>query len=383
MYSNHLTRLRPNRRIVLPEWILFYLRYRWLHRDFEWICKKWINQAAINTEQLKNLEIPIKSLDIQKKVVEKVKSALNYTEQRKNQIIEIQKNNRLLLLNESNSFKRRLLQSNNVFDQLVQNILKSAFTGSLTSEYRTRNERKYKLAEKLENNKVQATSYEEISHRNSKGNRHSIPDEWKWTNINSVTTFIGSGITPRGGKAMYVKSGVPFIRSQNVYSNGLRLDDIVFVTQDLHNKMQRTQVKGGDVLLNLTGASIGRSTFIPMDFGPANVNQHVCIIRTDGLINPEFLSWWLNSSYIQDIIVDLQKGETREGLNYTHIRSLPIPYTIIEEQDEIARLIRRKLLTIARVKSEIVRIIETYVDMERYLNSLPISILREHFSVDR
>jgi type I restriction enzyme, S subunit len=88
-----------------------------------------------------------------------------------------------------------------------------------------------------------------------------------------------------------------------------------------------------------------------MDFGPANVNQHVCIIRTDGLINPEFLSWWLNSSYIQDIIMDLQKGETREGLNYAHIRSLPIPYTVIEEQDEIARLIRKELLTIARVKS--------------------------------
>jgi type I restriction enzyme S subunit len=59
LYSNHLTRLRPNRRIVLPEWILFYLQYRWLNRDFERMCKKWINQAAINTEQLRNLEIPI------------------------------------------------------------------------------------------------------------------------------------------------------------------------------------------------------------------------------------------------------------------------------------------------------------------------------------
>jgi restriction endonuclease S subunit len=221
LYSNHLTRLRPNRRTVLPEWILFYLRYRWLHRDFERMCKKWINRAAISTEQLKNLEIPIKSLDIQKKVVEKVKSALNFTEQRKNQIIEIQKNNRLLLLNESNSFKRRLSRSNNVFDQLVQNILKSAFTGSLTSEYRIRNKRKYKLTEDLENNKLQTSSYEEIFHRNSKENRHSIPDEWKWTNINSVATFIGSGITPRGGKAVYVKSGVPFIRSQNVHFNRL------------------------------------------------------------------------------------------------------------------------------------------------------------------
>jgi type I restriction enzyme S subunit len=313
--------------------------------------------------------------------VDKVKLALNYAEQRKNKIIEIQRHNRLLLLNESNSFKRRVQQSNNIFDQLVQIILKSAFTGSLTSGYRARNDGKYKSSEKFEYNKA---SYREISHIIAKkGKPHFIPDEWKWTNINSVATFIGSGITPRGGKAVYVKSGIPFIRSQNVHSHGLRLDDIVFVAQDLHAKMQRTHIKGGDVLLNITGASIGRTTFIPNDFGPANVNQHVCIIRTDGLINPEFLSWWLNSSYIQDMIMDLQKGETREGLNYTHIRSLPIPYTIIEEQDEIVRLIRRRLVTIAKIKNQIVKITETYVNIEKYFNSLPISILREHFSVGR
>jgi restriction endonuclease S subunit len=81
--------------------------------------------------------------------------------------------------------------------------------------------------------------------------------------------------------------------------------------------------------------------------------------------------------------MDLQKGETREGLNYTHIRSLPFPFTIIEEQDEIVKLIGRRLVTIAEIKNQIVKITKTYVNIEKYLNSLPISILREHFSVDR
>jgi restriction endonuclease S subunit len=54
--------------------------------------------------------------------------------------------------------------------------------------------------------------------------------------------------------------------------------------------------------------------------------------------------------------MDLKKGGTKEGLNYTHIRSLPIPVPVIEEQDEIVRLIRRKLTTITRIKNETDRI---------------------------
>jgi len=107
-----------------------------------------------------------------------------------------------------------------------------------------------------------------------------LPPTWTWTTISELETFIGSGITPKDGRKVYVHEGVPFVRSQNVHPDGLHLENIAYVTSRIHDEMKRTKVHPNDVLLNITGASIGRSTYIPERFGEGNVNQHVCIIRT-------------------------------------------------------------------------------------------------------
>jgi len=91
LYSNHLTRLSVKKDILYPEWLLFYLRTRWLQRDFEKMCNKWVNQAAINRIKMKNLEISIPSLSIQKEVIKKLKStdsSFNSIKNNSNLIIE-------------------------------------------------------------------------------------------------------------------------------------------------------------------------------------------------------------------------------------------------------------------------------------------------------
>ena len=168
---------------------------------------------------------------------------------------------------------------------------------------------------------------------------YALPACWAWSTIGEFASFIGSGITPFGGRNVYVSKGVPFVRSQNVYPDGLHLDDVVFVTPRMHAEMKRTHVKAGDVLLNITGASIGRSTYVPDDFGEANVNQHVCIIRADTCI-PAYLSCFLNSPLGQEQIFAIEAGVTREGLNYGQIRRLKIPLAPLEEQRRIAQLVR-------------------------------------------
>ena len=117
-----------------------------------------------------------------------------------------------------------------------------------------------------------------------------MPETWVWTTIGELETFIGSGITPKGGKRVYVSEGIPFIRSQNVHPDGLRLLNVAYVTLSMHEEMKRTHTFPNDVLLNITGASIGRSAYIPEELPKANVNQHVCIIRTGGRLFPAYLS---------------------------------------------------------------------------------------------
>src|SRR5699024_11648087 len=106
------------------------------------------------------------------------------------------------------------------------------------------------------------------------------------------TSLVTSGSTPRGGRKSYLKEGIPLVRSQNVLWNRLCLEDVVFISEETHNNMKRSQLKNRDVLLNITGASIGRSVVYEGESYNANVNQHVCIIRLNKYINSYYLSYY-------------------------------------------------------------------------------------------
>lgn len=166
-----------------------------------------------------------------------------------------------------------------------------------------------------------------------------IPKDWEVKNINDIAVFVGSGVTPKGGQVVYKAFGIPFIRSQNVYSDGLRLDDVAYIDEEQNSKMKRTEFKEDDILLNITGASIGRCTFVPVGFGIGNVNQHVCIIRANSSINFKFLSLYISSPKGQEQIKAMNNGSSREGLNFQQVRSIKIPMIPKKEQEEISQIL--------------------------------------------
>ena len=94
----------------------------------------------------------------------------------------------------------------------------------------------------------------------------------RWTPLKWLASKIGSGKTPRGGAEVYLPSGVTFLRSQNVHFDGLRLSDAVFIGEEVDAMMRETRVRTEDVLLNITGASIGRATYVAEPIR-ANVNR--------------------------------------------------------------------------------------------------------------
>lgn len=162
-----------------------------------------------------------------------------------------------------------------------------------------------------------------------------IPESWRVIRLKTVLSKIGSGLTPKGGAASYVDEGVPIIRSQNVKKYGLDLTDVVFIKEETHEKMQNSKVSNNDVLLNITGASLGR-VCLAEGIDEANVNQHVCIIRPFQFITPKFLYYLLYSEIGQAQVFSGFKGSGREGLNLEAIKSfrLPLPPSK-SEQNEI------------------------------------------------
>ena len=173
-----------------------------------------------------------------------------------------------------------------------------------------------------------------------------IPEHWQISKIKYVTKKIGSGVTPKGGSEVYETTGIPLLRSQNVYFDGFRLDNVAYITNEIHDSMSNSKVLKGDVLLNITGGSIGRCYFVTDEFEDANVNQHVCIVRPNELIMTEYL-YYILSSEIGQLQIDLcQTGGNREALNFEQLKKFLFALPSIEEQTKIISKIQKKKHTI-------------------------------------
>lgn len=168
-----------------------------------------------------------------------------------------------------------------------------------------------------------------------------LPTGWELTTIGELATHVGSGLTPRGGSRVYQRSGVTFLRSQNVHFDGLRLDDVAYIDERTHRRMRRSEVFAHDVLLNITGASIGRCCPVPEWLGRANVNQHVCAIRLEEPSERDaiVLNAFLGSPMGQHQVDVLNAGGSREGLNYEQVRGLCVVWPSAEERERIARVV--------------------------------------------
>ena len=164
-------------------------------------------------------------------------------------------------------------------------------------------------------------------------------EPWETTKLGKLTTKVGSGSTPRGGNSVYTDSGRCFVRSQNVGMGILLLNDIAHIDEKTHHKQASTEIKEKDVLLNITGASIGRTAVANKQIAGGNVNQHVCIIRPNDKLNSDFLCNYIQTRKIQNYINSLQTGGSREGLNFQQVRSFPINVPLVSEQTKISRLL--------------------------------------------
>jgi len=166
-----------------------------------------------------------------------------------------------------------------------------------------------------------------------------VPEGWTVTKLGFLSSKIGSGKTPRGGSETYVDEGVLFVRSQNVYDEGLRLEDVVFISNEVDEEMAISRVENGDILLNITGASLGRTCLVPEDSPSSNVNQHVCIIRLEDPEQREFVAMVMKASVTKSQIDAAQNGAAREGLNFERIRQLRLAVPPRVEQQAIVSLI--------------------------------------------
>ena len=159
---------------------------------------------------------------------------------------------------------------------------------------------------------------------------YELPEGWAWTTVGEICSKIGSGSTPKGSN--YSKTGIPFFRSQNVYNTSIVLSDIKYISDEVHQSMIGTEVVANDLLLNITGGSLGRCAIVPDNFSKGNVSQHVCILRSI-LIRPKYLHAFILSSFFAKSMKITGSG--REGLPKYNLEKMFLPLPPLNEQDKI------------------------------------------------
>lgn len=164
-----------------------------------------------------------------------------------------------------------------------------------------------------------------------------IPDNWEWVRLGNLTSKVGAGNTPKGGKnsGVYRESGVEFIREMNVYNDGLHYDGMVYISSELAKTRTGSAVVAGDILLNITGGSIGRCALVPDNFVLGNVNQHVLIIRNVVASLREYIHLVLCSPLVQRYINNSAVGD-KAGLSASKTKGFVIPLPPLAEQKRIA-----------------------------------------------
>ncbi|MBL4909886.1 MAG: restriction endonuclease subunit S [Alteromonadaceae bacterium] len=199
---------------------------------------------------------------------------------------------------------------------------------------------------------------------------------WAESSLQEITSKIGSGATPRGGKAAYKEQGMSLIRSMNVHDRRFKEKNLALIDDDQAAKLNNVTIEKDDVLLNITGASVARCCVVPSEYLPARVNQHVSIIRVNkDIISPRFLCFLLTSIYYKNILLEVGgSGATREAITKVQLQNFIITYPdTIKKQNEF-------LDELAGIESKSIELQNVYIKKIQALDELKQSILQKAFN---
>ena len=169
-------------------------------------------------------------------------------------------------------------------------------------------------------------------------------EENRWARITlaSLCTKLGSGATPRGGKAAYKTSGIPLIRSMNVHNGYFESKDLAYIDEIQAKKLDNVTLHKGDVLLNITGASVARSCLLPDYLAGGRVNQHVSIVRCDpNRMLPRVLNSIFTSDSYQRFLLEHSRmaGATREAITKDDLETMTVSLPPLSLQYKFAAFV--------------------------------------------
>lgn len=174
-----------------------------------------------------------------------------------------------------------------------------------------------------------------------------VPQDWDVVKIDNISTQMTNGFvgvaTPH--YANENEAGIRYLYGNNVRADKLELDTVLKIKPEFHQKLQKSQLRQGDMLTVQSG-HIGTTAIVPPNFGEANCHALIITRLVQSKILPEFLSFYLNSAIGMNRMEEIFVGSTIKHVNVKELKSFLVPLPSIGEQQAVLDKIigARKLL---------------------------------------
>lgn len=144
----------------------------------------------------------------------------------------------------------------------------------------------------------------------------------------------------------FLDTGVPFIVTQDINDNLIDDKNFHYVSDEVHQILRKSHCKKYQILLTMAGAYLGQAAVYDFEFTSSSNQAIAKITIKDDVVDPYFLSTFINSKYGQFQIERFKTGTGQPNLNLGLIKALRIPMFDMSFQKSIRD-------TILLAKSEI------------------------------
>jgi type I restriction enzyme S subunit len=364
--------------ILIPEFIYLNLRYRYYEiRDITGQKQR----RGLNMALVGDLSVAVAPIDEQHRIVAKVEELMAFCDRLEAREADAVSAHETLVkallgtLTQSQTAEEfqenwlRIAKNFNVLfttkaslDTLKQTILQLAVMGKLVpQDPKDEPAREFLKRIKTEKEKIfnagKIKKEKTFSSITDAEKPFDLPKGWEWVRLEEISNKITKGSSPKWQGVQYTTnpSDVLFVTSENVGSYKLQLDEPKYVEKKFNEIEPRSILKSGDFLMNIVGASIGRTAIYNIN-KLANINQAVCLIRFGSTeINNTYFLHFFNSATCIEYMFDKQVDNARANLSMGNIAKFLIPVPPLAEQQRIVAKIDEMMTLCDNMKERIAK----------------------------
>ena len=173
-----------------------------------------------------------------------------------------------------------------------------------------------------------------------------IPEGWKWVRLGNVSRING-GYSFKSTE--YTEKGIRVIRISDFNENGFVNSKIVRYKDSDAIKPYHLEEK--NILMALTGGTVGKSFFVSSLDETMAVNQRVATIKIDN-IRPEYVNILVKSLTAQKIIQEA-KHSSNDNISLPDLTEMPFSLPPLKEQEEIVNKVETLLAKVTTLENQI------------------------------